>query len=251
MLESDHRRGQGRPARGSSSPATSTTSPPTPARRSARTRRKRPVTRKGTIRVEMERRLRGAADEGVKVLILRAGDFFGPAAPNSALGWLTDARAGRHDRRLSRRARPTSATPSPICRTWPRPWRGCSTREDRPGRLRGVPLRAAIGWSAATSSAKRSAGSRGQPRPADPRLPLVAGLRPPRRSSRRSASCWRCATSGGSRSASTTPSWSPSSATEPHTPLDAGARRDPGRHGLPWRPARRRGASRPGRGLHA
>ncbi|HTX48998.1 MAG TPA: NAD(P)H-binding protein [Caulobacteraceae bacterium] len=48
-----------------------------------------PVTRKGKIRVEMERRLRAASQEGVKVLILRAGDFFGPAAPNSALAWLT------------------------------------------------------------------------------------------------------------------------------------------------------------------
>jgi nucleoside-diphosphate-sugar epimerase len=48
-----------------------------------------PVTRKGKIRVEMERRLRAASQDGVKVLILRAGDFFGPAAPNSALAWLT------------------------------------------------------------------------------------------------------------------------------------------------------------------
>lgn len=53
-----------------------------------------PVTRKGKIRVEMERRLREAADEGVKVLVLRAGDFFGPAAPHSALAWLT-TRSGR------------------------------------------------------------------------------------------------------------------------------------------------------------
>lgn len=43
----------------------------------------RPVTRKGAIRVEMERRLRDAADEGVSVLIVRAGDFFGPKAANS------------------------------------------------------------------------------------------------------------------------------------------------------------------------
>lgn len=47
------------------------------------------VTRKGQIRVEMERRLRWAAEDGAKVLILRAGDFFGPAAPNSSFGWLT------------------------------------------------------------------------------------------------------------------------------------------------------------------
>ena len=48
-----------------------------------------PATRKGKIRVAMEAMLRDAARDGVKGLILRAGDFFGPAAPNSALGWLT------------------------------------------------------------------------------------------------------------------------------------------------------------------
>jgi nucleoside-diphosphate-sugar epimerase len=43
----------------------------------------RPATRKGAIRVEMERRLRIAADDGVRSLIVRAGDFFGPRAANS------------------------------------------------------------------------------------------------------------------------------------------------------------------------
>ncbi|WP_207482070.1 NAD-dependent epimerase/dehydratase family protein [Arenibaculum pallidiluteum] len=42
-----------------------------------------PVTRKGAIRAEMERRLRAAADTGVRTLIVRAGDFFGPRAGNS------------------------------------------------------------------------------------------------------------------------------------------------------------------------
>jgi nucleoside-diphosphate-sugar epimerase len=46
-----------------------------------------PVTRKGKIRVEMETMLRIASVEGAKVLIVRAGDYFGPAAPNSGLGW--------------------------------------------------------------------------------------------------------------------------------------------------------------------
>lgn len=41
-------------------------------------------TRKGRIRVEMERRLRQAAESGAaKVLIVRAGDFFGPKAANN------------------------------------------------------------------------------------------------------------------------------------------------------------------------
>lgn len=42
-----------------------------------------PTTRKGAIRVEMEARLAEAARSGVPVLILRAGDYFGPRAANS------------------------------------------------------------------------------------------------------------------------------------------------------------------------
>jgi nucleoside-diphosphate-sugar epimerase len=42
-----------------------------------------PITAKGKIRAEMERRLRAAASAGCKVLIVRAGDFFGPAAANN------------------------------------------------------------------------------------------------------------------------------------------------------------------------
>jgi nucleoside-diphosphate-sugar epimerase len=53
-----------------------------------------PVTRKGKVRVEMEQMLRAATAEGVRTLVLRAGDFFGPAAPNSGLLWLTNRKAG-------------------------------------------------------------------------------------------------------------------------------------------------------------
>ncbi len=43
-----------------------------------------PVTRKGRIRVQLERRLQTAAAEaGVRSLIVRAGDFFGPGAANN------------------------------------------------------------------------------------------------------------------------------------------------------------------------
>ncbi len=42
-----------------------------------------PATRKGAIRAEMERRLHQAKGEGVRTLIVRAGDFFGPKAGNS------------------------------------------------------------------------------------------------------------------------------------------------------------------------
>lgn len=42
-----------------------------------------PTTAKGKIRAEMERRLRLSASAGAKVLIVRAGDFFGPKAANN------------------------------------------------------------------------------------------------------------------------------------------------------------------------
>lgn len=42
-----------------------------------------PETVKGRIRVELERRLEQAAEQGVPVLIVRAGDFFGPDAGNN------------------------------------------------------------------------------------------------------------------------------------------------------------------------
>lgn len=44
-----------------------------------------PATRKGRIRVEMERRLEQATALGAKALIVRAGDFYGPRSGNS---WL-------------------------------------------------------------------------------------------------------------------------------------------------------------------
>lgn len=42
-----------------------------------------PATRKGAIRVQMEQRLRGYAQQGGRVLVVRAGDFFGPRAGNN------------------------------------------------------------------------------------------------------------------------------------------------------------------------
>jgi nucleoside-diphosphate-sugar epimerase len=49
----------------------------------AETSPQHPATRKGAIRVEMERRLQLASGRGARVLIVRAGDFFGPQAGNS------------------------------------------------------------------------------------------------------------------------------------------------------------------------
>jgi nucleoside-diphosphate-sugar epimerase len=43
----------------------------------------RPLTRKGTIRVQMEQRLFAASTQGARVLIVRAGDYFGPKAANT------------------------------------------------------------------------------------------------------------------------------------------------------------------------
>ena len=54
-----------------------------------------PATRKGQVRVEMEVMLHAATTRGARALVLRAGDYFGPAAPNSSLLWLTSRRAGR------------------------------------------------------------------------------------------------------------------------------------------------------------
>jgi nucleoside-diphosphate-sugar epimerase len=45
-----------------------------------------PITRKGQVRVEMELKLQKASLYGVRSLVVRAGDFFGPGAGNS---WLT------------------------------------------------------------------------------------------------------------------------------------------------------------------
>ncbi|HEY1875230.1 MAG TPA: SDR family oxidoreductase [Steroidobacteraceae bacterium] len=42
-----------------------------------------PATRKGAIRAELERRLRAATRHGARVIIVRAGDFFGPQAGNN------------------------------------------------------------------------------------------------------------------------------------------------------------------------
>jgi len=59
-----------------------------------------PVTRKGTIRALMEQRLRAAAEASLcKVLIVRAGDFFGPQAGNN---WFSQAviKPGKRPRRI-------------------------------------------------------------------------------------------------------------------------------------------------------
>ncbi|RSZ29754.1 NAD-dependent epimerase/dehydratase family protein [Variovorax beijingensis] len=64
-----------------------------------------PVTRKGAIRVEMERRLEEASRGGTRVLIVRAGDFFGPRPGNN---WFSQGlvKAGRPVKAVSDLGRP-------------------------------------------------------------------------------------------------------------------------------------------------
>lgn len=44
----------------------------------------RPRTRKGAIRVEMERQLQAATEQGARAIVVRAGDFFGPRVVGSS-----------------------------------------------------------------------------------------------------------------------------------------------------------------------
>lgn len=65
-----------------------------------------PVTRKGTIRAEMERRLGAAAEAGeIKAMIVRAGDFFGPDTGSS---WFSQGvvKPGKRPTRIYNPGRP-------------------------------------------------------------------------------------------------------------------------------------------------
>jgi len=64
-----------------------------------------PLTSKGAIRVELERRLEEASRQGARVLIVRAGDFFGPKAGNN---WFSQGlvKAGQPVRAVSQPGSP-------------------------------------------------------------------------------------------------------------------------------------------------
>ncbi|MDI1480307.1 NAD(P)H-binding protein [Polyangium sp. y55x31] len=65
-----------------------------------------PLSRKGSIRVELERRLRAAAaSSGVRSLVVRAGDYFGPRAGNN---WFSQGlvKPGQPVRTISNPGRP-------------------------------------------------------------------------------------------------------------------------------------------------
>ncbi len=71
-----------------------------------------PMSRKGAIRVQMEQALRKAAkEEGVKVLIVRAGDFFGPKPGNN---WFSQG--------LVKPGKPVAAVSYPGAPTIPHCW---------------------------------------------------------------------------------------------------------------------------------
>jgi nucleoside-diphosphate-sugar epimerase len=64
-----------------------------------------PKTRKGAIRVAMEERLKEAARSGIPVLIVRAGDFFGPRTTGNS--WFAQlVKPGRPTRSVSYPGRP-------------------------------------------------------------------------------------------------------------------------------------------------
>lgn len=74
-----------------------------------------PTSVKGAIRVEMERRLQVAAGQGVPVIIVRAGDYFGPHADSS---WFSQG-LSRPASRLRRSPIPASLASvisGPMCR---------------------------------------------------------------------------------------------------------------------------------------
>jgi nucleoside-diphosphate-sugar epimerase len=193
-----------------------------------------PHTRKGKLRVAMEQRLRRASTEGTPVLIVRAGDFFGPRAQNSwfSQGVVKPGRPLRHVTypgqpdashafaylpdlattiaRLLGRAeqlRPFASPRRGRCRA-----RKSGLRNETPRRA-GGPSRCFISQATLSSAASTSPRRREGP-PAFRARPFGAFLGLPstcsHRSSRPSARCSRCATCGSDRCASTTPSCAPS-----------------------------------------
>ncbi len=70
-----------------------------------------PQTRKGAIRVELEHRLQVASGRGARVIVLRAGDFFGPRAGNN---WFSQA--------LVKPGRPVSVVQTPGARDVGHQW---------------------------------------------------------------------------------------------------------------------------------
>jgi nucleoside-diphosphate-sugar epimerase len=64
-----------------------------------------PTTRKGAIRMEIEKRLKAASEAGVPTLILRAGDYFGPTTKDNSYFSALMVRSGAPVRRIIEPAR--------------------------------------------------------------------------------------------------------------------------------------------------
>ena len=116
----------------------------------------RPATRKGAIRVEMEAMLHDAAGDGVRSLILRAGDFLGAGAPSS---WFGNAmvKPGRPVAALTYPGAPGIGHAWPICPISARRWR--ASRRSRLSSAIARPSTSPGISSPATRSPRRCAGS--------------------------------------------------------------------------------------------
>ncbi len=134
-----------------------------------------PRTRKGAIRVEMEACLRAASDHGVRTLILRGGDWFGPNASGNS--WFGAALVKPGRRVCGRWSIPDGA------RSRPRLGLPARLRGDRPAidrtrcgasGLRRVPFRRPLVRAWRRNRGSRADSGWGQAF-ADPEVPVVAG----------------------------------------------------------------------------
>ena len=184
---------------------------------------RRPTTRKGKVRLEMETMLARASEEhGVRVIAVRAGDFFGPGTVSS---WFSQAlaqrRAGGEVRRDAGQARRRACLGLHTgrrrdIRTARRP--AVRARPLHPRAFRRALRRLGTGPRGGRAPRDRAHG------PADPAVPLdrPSGSAPPS-----CASCAKpskCAGCGRPASRSTTAGCAAWIGEEPHTPLDDAVR---------------------------
>ncbi len=217
-----HRRSHRRAARPSCCRARSTTTGRTPSRCLTEDSPQHPATRKGAIRVEMERRLQAATRAG------RARDRScgpaissdrGPATTGSRRAWSSrDSRSRRSTCPASRGVGHQWSYLPDVARTMVRA-AGAPRHAGAVRRLpHGRPLGCRRHADGGGDPARRGARS-GRHAPAS-RLPVVAdaaGVALRRHAARAAA---RCATCGASRCAWATPACVAVLGTEPHTPLD-------------------------------
>src|SRR5258706_2886819 len=108
-----------------------------------------PFTRKGAIRVEMEKRLQTHAEQGGRVLIVRAGDFLGrrPATTGSDRDWSSP---GAESERSATPASAASAIHGPTFPMSPRRWCGCCS-----GAIHWIPLQHSTWKASMTMTARK------------------------------------------------------------------------------------------------